>query len=78
MGGLPGNSVLLSNINNSTILVTPVHLHPQLKQSRRIAAELSDVNVSPSPRPHVASFRMEVTVIATGTKVKPGLEEDKD
>ena len=33
MGGLPGNSVLLSNVNNSTISVTPVHPQPLLKHN---------------------------------------------
>lgn len=35
MGELSGNSVLLSNINNSAILITHVDLHPGLKHNAR-------------------------------------------
>lgn len=47
-------------------------------QCKGIPAYLSNVNVSPSLRPHIAPSRRELAVRATRTKEKTSLEEDKD
>lgn len=70
MGVLSGISVLLSDINNSTILASAVHFPPQQEHNAKQGSWRCE-SVG-----QVVASRLTVTRRTTGVKTR--LEEDKD